>query len=218
MQTTANEKKVIDFLKKTPNTNKADISAATEITGLPLFNFLRKLEKAELITSQGTGADAAFTWNEEKTEAQGDGVVEEVVEAGKANGKKAKNVAPPAEGTAEVTTAGKNTDKYKFNGEEYGKGQLVRAVVAKYIEDNPDTTSKDLLNAFPQTLMPRFGVFADHDTAVKLSGTRSRYFMKPEQLLKIKGQKAPIAVCNQWTAALIVEFIAVAKGLGYKIK
>ena len=159
-----------------------------------------------------------FTWNEEKPETQGDGVVEEAVEAGKPNGKKAKKAAPPVDGTAEVTTAGRNNDKYKFNGEEYGKGQLVRAVVAKYIEDRPETTYMELKEIFPDTLMKRFGLFADHDTAVKLSGTRSRYFMKPEQLIKIKGQKAPIAVCNQWTAKLIVDFIAVAKGLGYKIK
>ena len=37
-------------------------------------------------------------------------------------------------------------------------------------------------------------------------------------MIKIKGQKEPIAICNLWTAALIEPFIKVAKELGYKIK
>ena len=113
----------------------------------------------------------------------------------------------------------RDNSKYKFNAEEgLGKGPLVRAVVAKYVEDHPDTTHKQLKEIFPDTLMKRFGVFANETEAKKLSGNKPRYFLKPEQMIKIKGQKEPIAICNQWTAALIEPFIKAAKELGYKIK
>ena len=121
--------------------------------------------------------------------------------------------------TVTKATTSRDNSKYKFNGEEgLGKGPLVRAVVAKYVEDHPDTTYKQLKEIFPDTLMKRFGVFANETDAKKLSGNKPRYFLKPEQMIEIKGQKEPIAICNQWTAALIEPFIKVAKELGYKIK
>ena len=52
--------------------------------------------------------------------------------------------------------------------------------MAKYVEDHPDTTYKQLKEVFPDTLMKRFGVFANETEAKKLSGNKPRYFLKPE--------------------------------------
>ena len=230
---------VIGFLIANPNSNKSAITEATGIKGLQLFNLLKKMLADGRITSLGEGNETTYALAELQTEEQP--IVEEVIrsgaaseehqtineQAGQANNivKEEANEESKEKGQQEVkatvtkATTSRDNSKYKFNGEEgLGKGPLVRAVVANYVDDNPDTTHKQLKEIFPDTLMKRFGVFANETDAKKLSGNKPRYFLKPEQMIKIKGQKEPIAICNQWTAALIEPFIKVAKELGYKIK
>jgi len=217
MQTTANEKKVIEFLKKTPNANKADITAATTVSGLPLFNFLRRLEKAEYMTIQGTGADVTINWNEEQPQIQAEGVVENVVAAEKPKVVKKKNAAPVDEVTATATSRDNTT--YQFMGETYGKGKLILAVVTQYIKDNPTVTYAKLkTDIFPDTLLKRFGIVQLESKAREISGKRDRYFLKETQLIKIKGQKEGLAVCNQITSKNIVPFLDACRKLGLKIK
>lgn len=215
---------VIEFLKGTPNSNKAAITEATGMKGLPLFTALKKLLKEGRITSTGEGNETTYSLNENFVEAPASedqtGATENpapivpIVE-----GEKKDDKPQTTTGETKVKEAtSRDNSKYKFNGEEYGKGPLVRAVVAKYVEDHPDTTHKQLKETFNDSLMRRFGVFANETEAKKLSGNKPRYFLKPEQMIKLKGQKEPIAICNQWTAALIEPFIKVAKELGYKIK
>ena len=215
---------VIEFLKGTPNSNKAAITEATGMKGLPLFTALKKLLKEGRITSTGEGNETIYSLDENFVEVptgeEQTGATENpepivpIIE-----GEKKDDKPQPNAGETKVKEAtSRDNSKYKFNGEEYGKGPLVRAVVAKYVEDHPDTTHKQLKEIFPDTLMKRFGVFANETEAKKLSGNKPRYFLKLEQMIKIKGQKEPIAICNQWTAALIEPFIKVAKELGYKIK
>jgi len=231
------DEQVLDFIKANPNSNKAAITTGTGIKGLPLFNLLKKLVTDGQIISEGDGNNATYSLNEsftevkaseenagteeqnEQTEQPGVIATDEgaEVQAG-AEVKEEVKEEPSAETKTTKSTTSRDNSKYKFNGKEYGKGPLVRAVVAKYVEDQPDTTYKQLKEIFPDTLMKRFGVFANETEAKKLSGSKPRYFLKPEQMIKIKGQKEPIAICNQWTAALIEPFIKVAKELGYKIK
>jgi len=215
---------VIEFLKGTPNSNKAAITEATGIKGLPLFNILKRLQNDGQITSAGEGNNTTYSLDENYKEEQAGedqtGVTENpeviapIVDGGKKEDKPQPNAAEPK--VKEATS--RDNSKYKFNGEEYGKGPLVRAVVAKYVEDHPDTTHKQLKEIFPDTLMKRFGVFANETEAKKLSGNKPRYFLKPEQMIKIKGQKEPVCVCNQWSASLMPNLLAVIKELGYKIK
>ena len=228
---------VIGFLKGTPNSNKTAISAATGIKGLPLFNLLKKMLGDGQITAQGEGQEATYSFNEsysqgqvseentgtdeqDKTEQPGGAVKEEAKEEqpGAIVGDEVKKEEPITKETTATASTSRDNSKYKFNGEEYGKGPLVRAVVAKYVEDHPDTTYKQLKEIFPDTLMKRFGVFANETEAKKLSGSKPRYFLKPEQMIKIKGQKEPIAICNQWTAGLMVNFLNLIRALGYKVK
>ena len=216
---------VIEFLKGTPNSDKAAITVATGVKGLPLFNILKRLQNDGRITSLGEGNNATYSLDENHKEDQAGenqtGATEnpEPIEPIVVGGEKEDKPQPNAVETKVKEATSRDNSKYKFNGEDgLGKGPLVRVVVAKYVEDNPDTTHKQLKEIFPDTLMKRFGVFANETEAKKLSGNKPRYFLKPEQMIKIKGQKEPIAICNQWTAALIEPFIKVAKELGYKIK
>src|SRR5690606_12233727 len=117
--------------------------------------------------------------------------------------------------TESVESKGRDNSKMKFNNELYGKGPLVRAVVAQYVADNPSTTYKQLKDVFHDNLLQRFGIFQDEETAGKIAPKGKRYFNKPEQMIKLKDKK--IVVCNQFTLANIQPFLKVAKGLGYKI-
>ena len=95
---------------------------------------------------------------DEATEVQPGAVVKtEVKEEPAIVGNKVKKEEPAAEKTTTKATTSRDNSKYKFNGEEYGKGPLDRAVVAKYVDDHPDTTYKQLKEIFSDTLMKRFG-------------------------------------------------------------
>lgn len=125
----------------------------------------------------------------------------------------------PPETKPEVTSTestGRDNSKLKFNGELYGKGPLVRAVVAQYVVDNPGTTYKKLKEVFPDELLKRFGIFQDEETAKTIANKGNRYFTKDEQIIKLKDKK--VVVCNQFTLSNIQPFLKVAKSLGYKIK
>ena len=111
----------------------------------------------------------------------------------------------------------RDNSKFKFNGEEMNKGQLVRSVVTQYVADNAGTTFKKLKEVFPDTLLKRFGIFQDEENARVISGQKyDRYFFKEEHVIKLKDKR--VVVCNQWTAENLKPFLEVAKKLGYDIK
>lgn len=205
--------KLTAFLKETPNANKQSITAGTGISGLHLFNLLKKLQHEGTIVSHGEGDEVVYSINEEKemnTEKQ--------VETDEQP--KEENIATPEIQPAiqqKVIKTGRNNTQYVFNEKEYGKGPLVHAVVSKYVEDHTETTFEQLKEIFPDTLMKRFGVFALETEARSMSGKVNRYFLKPEQLIKLKDSEEPIAICNQWTYALLVPFLQIAKELGFVI-
>ena len=232
----ANEQ-VLEFIKNNPNTSKAAIGEGTGIKGLPQFNILKKLQTEGKIISQGEGPEMTFSIAEETptVESNDTPIVTEpiipIVETStEITADKQNETSTESNPTVEVkkdeekkeepatkVTSTRNKDKYQFNDEEYGKGPLVRIIVAQYMIDNPSTTFKQLKEKFNDSLMKRFFVFEEVAKAKELSGTRDRYFFKPEHLIKTADKKT-VAVCSQWTAALIIPFLEVARKLGYEIK
>lgn len=113
----------------------------------------------------------------------------------------------------------KDVTKYKFNGETYGKGRLVLAVLKQYVQDNPEIIYTDLEQRFPDNLQGSKGVFKTCHDANKIfeESSYKRHFLKPEELIKI-GSDETIAVSNQWGVNNIDNFINCATKLGYKIE
>ena len=188
-------KKVIAFLKKNPNATKTAIGEAIGLKGLPLFNLLKKLVKEESITETAKGDEklysiATIDGSEEKLQVDKQPV--------------------------QKISVGRDSSKLKFNGELYGKGPLVYAVVAQYVADNSNVTYKKLKEAFPDELLKRFGIFQDEETAKEIAPKGKRYFTKEEKVIKLKDRK--IVVCNQFTLDNIQPFLKAVKNLGYKIK
>jgi len=232
---------LIDFLKENSNSNKAAITVATGIKGLPLFNLLKKMLVDGQITVQGEGAEATYMLAETVSVEQITEVQPTVDETNQSLVVSEENVggeeqtgdkdAPGAEVNGEVNeetvvvvnttkaTTSRDNTKYIFEKEAYGKGRLVVAVLKKFVSDNPSTTYLQLAEKFPPSLMKRYSVFEEISKAKELSGTRDRYFFKQEDVITL-GDKKKVVACSQWTAPLINGFIKVAtsKEVGYKIK
>ena len=190
--------KLISFLENNPNSNKEAVAEATGLKGLALFNTLKRLIKEGTINEDETSGEKLYSVAMINDEKANDNPSEEQSE------------------DAEVVSRGRDNSKFKFNGELYGKGPLVHAVVSQYVADNKGTTYKKLKEVFPDELLKRFGIFQDEDTAHRIAPKGGRYFSKPEQVIKLKDRS--VIVCNQFTLANIQAFLKAAKTLGYKIK
>ena len=225
---TANEN-LIGFLKDNPNSTKETIGNGTGLKGLALFNLLKKLQKEEQITANGDGDDVTYSLVEETTDAEQTdveetpGVVTETITEEQPGAKQTEVTdtatnEPATNEQTEVTkkkSAGRDNSKFTFNGEAYGKGPWVRAVVARYVKDNPTISYDDLKKIFPDTLLKHFGIFQDEKTAREIAGKGNRYFFREEHIIKLKDKN--IVVCNQFTFDNLQPFLKVAKELGYKI-
>lgn len=185
--------KLVKFIENNQNVTKEAIAEATGFKGLALYNTLKRLVKDGTITESEHEGEKIYSFAEIEQESN-QGTNEE----------------------PEIISKGRDNSKFKFNGEEYGKGPLVHAVVSQYVVDNKNITYKKLKEVFPDELLKRFGIFQDEATAKQIAPKGGRYFSKPEQLIKLKDRS--VIVCNQFTLANIQPFLKVAKALGYKIK
>lgn len=107
-------------------------------------------------------------------------------------------------------------NRIKFDGQDYPKGRLVLAVIKKYVaEKNP--TAAQLRTAFPDTLLPNYGIVRDVAVAKKATVRgKKRYFLKNDQILKLRDGRV-IAVANQFSSENIKPFIKHIKDLGYSV-
>lgn len=114
-------------------------------------------------------------------------------------------------------TSSRDTTKYKFNGEEYGKGRLVLAVMHHHIELNSDLTFAELNKQFPKRFQGSKGVFTLSSNANEIytETGRKRHFIAPDELIELSD--STIAVCTQWGVKNIDKFITRAKEFGYEI-
>lgn len=111
----------------------------------------------------------------------------------------------------------KDFSKYEFNGNTYGKGKLVRAVIQDYAQRKPNATFVDVKSVFPDSLGQSWGVFISKKEADIINAKgHIRYFTKPDEIIKLSDET--IAVSSQWGLFNIVQIIKIFKKLGIKIK
>lgn len=131
----------------------------------------------------------------------------------------APSVAKDVKGITKVVKPAKSKrdeSVYKFEGNEYGKGRLVHAIMASYLKAHPRIDIKKLEEVFPSNLIHRYGVFAPLSEAKERSKERKRYFIADTEILEVGGKK--ICICNQITAPIVDKFIEHCATLGLKIK
>lgn len=185
-----NTKQLLTALKKNPNVAKAKLSELTGIKGIILYNLLRSLKTEGKIIEFFDGTETVYALadtpaKEEKAETKAENPAKE---------QKQETETEKPKVSFELPAPSRDNSKYKFQGEEYGKGPWVRAVIDQYVADKPDTTYKKLKEAFPDDLLKRFGIFQDIDTASSIDPTGKRYFFKEEHIIKLKDKK--IVICK----------------------
>lgn len=112
----------------------------------------------------------------------------------------------------------KDHTKFLFNGEVYGKGRLVLAVVGDYVSSNPGINYDKLKNVFPDHLRGGTGVFSKLHVILERYAAKSNkhHFLKPDEIITLKD--SDITVCVDWSTNNIYRFIDAAKGLGITIE
>ena len=111
----------------------------------------------------------------------------------------------------------KKYEKYIFEGQEYGKGRLVLAVVKAHVKAHPSMTFDDLLDTFPKRLQGSSrGVFDTKEKADAIFNRegRKRHFLIQEELIELSD--GIVAVSSQW-GVNTDNFIDHARSLGYTI-
>ncbi|NOS91711.1 MAG: hypothetical protein HOP30_07300 [Cyclobacteriaceae bacterium] len=113
--------------------------------------------------------------------------------------------------------SGRDLTTYRFNNSEgLNKGRLALAIIKEYAREKKPSF-KTLLEMFPDTIVPPYGVCKPVKIAKEMSKERARFFIKPEEEIKLRD--CSICVSNQWTVDRIQQVISIAKKqLGYKIK
>lgn len=104
---------------------------------------------------------------------------------------------------------------FSFNGEQYGKGPLVLAILREHVRANPKITFDLLKKTFPDELLKGYGIFQSYEKAIEISKVRKRFFLNDSQLVRLKDKN--IAICNQFSSDNIMPFLGHARKLGYVI-
>ena len=110
----------------------------------------------------------------------------------------------------------RDTTKYIFKNNQYGKGRLVLAVVKDYVANNPNVTYEGLLNIFPKDLQGSTGVFNKLEAVQKKFENKphKRHFMSDV----ISLMDCNIVVSSEWGASNINSFIEQARENGLTIE
>jgi len=234
MTTETLKEKIVTLVRTTEGIDKKSISESTSTKGILLEGTLSKLIKEKILevkekegqkfyfVASENSETSAVTDNEGKDEDKTSAVSEK---KGSKKGKKEKAPAKVADEeeekgkprTKKGKSEGRDMRKFKFDGTLHTKGGLVLAVVQKYVEKRKNISLAKLKEAFPDELLPRFGVFQELRKAKTFtSGGRDRFFLQDDRLIKIQNSK--IAVSNQWTSENIKPFLSAAKKLGFEIR
>lgn len=116
----------------------------------------------------------------------------------------------------------KDYSRYIYNGKEYGKGRLVRAIIGDYCKSHPKITANEVKKVFYREIQGSFGcVLTEEELKRKFEGyslsdfkVRARFYTD----LPIELDNEKIYVCSQWGLSNISTFIEVARKEGFIIE
>ena len=105
---------------------------------------------------------------------------------------------------------GRDFARYILDGEYYGKGRYVLAILRKYIGPRKVTLA-DLQKTFPKEIQGYYEMVVDADTLPKEG--RRNYFMRTGDIIHLQ-DGTNVAVTRQWGKGNIERFLKLAKDLG----
>ncbi|MBF8272302.1 MAG: hypothetical protein HW380_1407 [Magnetococcales bacterium] len=112
----------------------------------------------------------------------------------------------------------KDYTKYRFNGNQYGKGRLVLAIVREWVANNTPGSLGELNRIFPNDLHST-GLFVPVSVAreKQSTGGKVRHFLKSEELITL-ADATQLAVTREWGSGNINRFLFHAEKLGVVIE
>ena len=109
-----------------------------------------------------------------------------------------------------------NNDKYNYNGNIYGKGALVNAVIRDYVFSHQGITYAQLESIFYRKLQGSNGCFDLLEKAMEIEKRdRKRHHINRDQIITLSDSK--IATSTQWGIGNINNFLMKATELGFVI-
>lgn len=108
----------------------------------------------------------------------------------------------------------KNTEIYEFEGNQYGKGRLVHAVVGSLLKKG--VSLEKIRTDFDGVSKNKYGVANTMSIAQEHSIKFKRYFLNPLDLLKDSSGNV-VAVCKEWGTANTPSFIERCNSLGLTV-
>lgn len=199
------QNKVLEFVKTHPDASPEIVIEGTNLPKITAYSSLKSLVSLKAIVMKE--ADGKKTYNV---------VGDEKAERGVVTTTNTNHTEEKKEVKKKSVDGKRDFTRYKFNGEVFSKGGLVREIVAQFCKDKKPSITK-LKEVFPDELIPTYGVFQELSVAKKRSADKQRYFLKPELVVKLKDGKT-IAVTNQLTSAYLETFLSAAKKQGYGAK
>lgn len=216
MKTKNSKEKVVAYIQANTPAEKSEIANATGVKGIVLEGLLSRMVKSQEFIREEKDGKVYFIPAPPDAATKEDSIVAEDEQPEEETSSETESAQEKKEKLG-AEKAKRDNRKFKFAGEEYGKGALVHAVVKQFVADHKNTTLGKLKEAFPDELLQRFGIFQEIPKAKQFSsGGRDRFFMKDEQMIKLRDKK--VVVCNQFTSENIKPFLAVARKLGYSIR
>lgn len=210
MKTEEAKAKVIDSLKskKTITAQEINQNSKGKIPMVQIYGIFSGLIKnGSVKVNESDGKKSYELIDETKLN---DVPAKKVLEKKKEESDEGKTLGPKPKGGRDLT-------KYTFNGKkDLNKGRLALEIIAKAAKDKR-LSLKGALELFPDEIIPPYGLIKPLAEAKKLSKERQRFFIKPEEEIKLRD--AVIAVSNQFTPERIQKVIEIGrKQLGYTIK
>lgn len=199
------QNRILEFVKTHPYASPEIVIDGLNLPKITAYSSLKSLVTLKAIEMKTEGGKKTYNVASELKPA---GAVVETTNTNHTEEKK-ETKKKPTDGKRDFT-------KYKFNNEVHSKGGLVRAMVAQFCKDKKPSITK-LREVFPDELIPTYGVFQEVAVAKKRSADKQRYFLKPEQVVKLKDGKT-IAITNQLTSSYLESFLSAARKLGLTAK
>lgn len=97
-----------------------------------------------------------------------------------------------------AAVSNRDLTKYRFNGNVYGKGRLVLAVISDFVKQHPEITFDELKAKFPSRLQGSLGVVEDLANLSDTSKRNKRYFARPDEVIRLLSEERTVVVCSQW--------------------
>ena len=113
---------------------------------------------------------------------------------------------------------GRDFSKTLFRGQELRKGKLAHALIAAYVEKNPNAGLFELMDVFPRSLVRGGGIIEKLDTARKINlNGRQRWFTNRDMQINL-GDGNVVCVSNQISKHNIGAIVDAAAAAGIEIE